>query len=1387
MVERVEDGAAEAPRAQRIANRYEVHELLGRGGMASVYRVTDVATGRQAALKQLLVPDEVDQRSGYATLFEREFHTLAQLCHPRVIAVYDYGVCPDTGPYYTMELLDGGDLRERAPLPWREACTLLFDVCSSLALLHSRRLLHRDISPRNVRCTHDGKAKLIDFGAMAPMGAGNGQIVGTPAFTPPETVHRSALDGRADLFSLGATMYYALTGKLAYPARSFAEVLKAWNYKPAPPSVRVSGIPAALDDLVMSLLSIEPALRPQTAFDVMQRLAAIAGLECSEPEGVSRAYLSAPSLVGRADAVAALRDKLALAKRGSGGGVFVRAAPGLGRSRILDACTLEAKTLGATVLRAKASGTQDDFAVALALTRHLVEALPSDALEEHYPELFEPLGRAEDSTEVDDALRARSQLKSLLELRADPAQLQDAICRFVRTFSNTHLLVVGVDDVHRIDEPSAAVLAELVDKAHQTSLLVVLTAEAGTSQTQFALEVLTRRCDELSLDPLTRPETRTLFSSIFGDAANLDMLADEIYRLARGNPQQCMDLAQHLVDKQVIKYTAGTWTLPEALSATDLPSSAEEAILLRIEAFSALARFLAETQALAFHDVLTHADYCALRPDVDSAAIDAALSELMLQQALINDGATYSLANRVWTAAFTVRLDSAARQLRHRALAELYRSQSSTALIHHLFEAGLDEQGLDAMIARNQGHAAKFDVRAVIEMNASNMGPSYLRAIETATRLGRPARVVHELRRWLVALSVATDASYYWLAAPALLEQLKQDSGLNAWRQDPQTSDAGQRITRALGRAHEHYLATPEAERVYRADEAIRFLAQYVACSLPIGARTMNSELISALPELLEPFAPLSPVLNAIWQNAVGSRELHCQCRYDSARVRWIEVVRRLDETTNAELEHVETIRNAVGFAVGMIEAVLGLASATGWAARIEHDPLQRLSAMYLRKIVRLEQGDWSGADKLRRQAEVLALQARVPQMFTSLQVELAAYAHARDLVGLKDVMARLEPLAARYANWLPYLVLAEARFQLIRGDIVAAKAGFERCLVLTEVGANKQRSHMMPPWIGAQAGHSEALLALGDAEGARACASSALAICKELDIDGPAHELTRALALAEAKLGDFTSAIARLDDLIQRQTALGVSGLKLGVSYETRAQVAIWCDDESAFERYARLTAAEYRYGARSPLGARYERLVNEARRGGFHTVAELSEFESTTMGETARGSARDVATALTTAMAGTQRAEERTLRALRLVCESRAAAGGHFYVVRPEGLALMASHRMEAPPARLGELVHEYLMRERDRSETATVVVTSTLTGDLGHADPTVQAGAATYALLLVACTLEGAGKIAGVIAVAPGIQPVQSAIQGQLLASIAAHLVQVGDSTGALMDRP
>jgi len=151
--------------------------------------------------------------------------SLSQLAHPRIIEVYDYGL-ERRSPYYTMELLDGEDLRERGKLPWREACALLRDVASSLAIIHSRGLVHRDVSARNVRCTSDGRAKLIDFGAMAPSGVSH-RLVGTAPFVPPEALQLQALDGRADLYSLGALAYWTLAGRYAYPAHAFERLRNA--------------------------------------------------------------------------------------------------------------------------------------------------------------------------------------------------------------------------------------------------------------------------------------------------------------------------------------------------------------------------------------------------------------------------------------------------------------------------------------------------------------------------------------------------------------------------------------------------------------------------------------------------------------------------------------------------------------------------------------------------------------------------------------------------------------------------------------------------------------------------------------------------------------------------------------------------------------------------------------------------------------------------------------------------------------------------------------------------------------------------------------------------------------------------------------------------------
>src|ERR1700712_2683686 len=195
--------------------RYQLEEQIGRGGTAEVYRAQDTKSGahpKSVALKRCLLAEQ-PLAARRRELLEREYYTLAQLAHPSIIEVYEYGVT-DSGAYYTMELLDGGDLSGCGSWPWQRACAALVDVASSLSILHSRGLLHRDVSARNVRRftnANDERVKLIDFGALSSMGIAL-DVVGTPPYVPPEALQLQVLDARADLFALGALAYYLLSG-----------------------------------------------------------------------------------------------------------------------------------------------------------------------------------------------------------------------------------------------------------------------------------------------------------------------------------------------------------------------------------------------------------------------------------------------------------------------------------------------------------------------------------------------------------------------------------------------------------------------------------------------------------------------------------------------------------------------------------------------------------------------------------------------------------------------------------------------------------------------------------------------------------------------------------------------------------------------------------------------------------------------------------------------------------------------------------------------------------------------------------------------------------------------------------------------------------------------
>ena len=1042
-------------------------------------------------------------------------------------------------------------------------------------------------------------------------------------------------------------------------------------------------------------------MRPRTAFEVMQRLSAIAGIESAEPLSVSQAYLSTPLLVGREQEMAGLRDTMVSAFGGRGCGVLLEGESGVGRSRLLEACVVEAKMLGATTARAGASaGRTAGFAVAQTLAEQLLETLPDASLASAracgaLEVLFETRGDAD--------AEVRPKLRALDAADVPGVHRQKALSDWVLHIGETNRLAIAIDDAHEIDEPSAALLAVLARQAEGRRLLVAVTAETGAARGDAAaLEVLASGSTRIALGPLTRAQTGELLGSLFGDVQNLGAVSDGVHRVSGGSPRACMDLAKHLIDKGVICYQGGGWTLPARLDPSDLPGTAEGAIRDRIAALQPLARWLAETQALA-RDQFSREDYRVLRPDVEPGRIDRALSELVSNQVLVGDNRHHALAHRGWASALIGGLGQEEREQRHQALAILYEGKLPMAVVRHLLAGGLLERGLDRVAELLKVSPDASGLRVGSEITASEVAGTIESALDAAQALKRPVREINNLRQCLMSLSVRAEDAFYWRAAADWLQQLKRDSGLLSWHEIVD-DDPGSRLRRALGLAGQTYAATAERDRGYRPDEAIRALCHYAAISIAIGSRSLNVELLETLPGLLEPFAPLSPIVALMLSNTIATCQSRCRAQFEEARSRNLDLHDRLGKITRAELPYVDVLRNAIAFALGSIEARMGLASATSWIELLEKDLLQQVNALLLRKILALQVGDAEGAERYRREAELLALQARVRQMFTTtVPTELAAHALAGDLGGVQQVKARIVALAEVYPGWRPYVELAEAQFQQLRGNLDAACAAFERCIAMSAPDPGGGPRPVVI-WLPAVAGHIEVLIGLGRSEEAKSRGVQALAICETLGIGVLSHEISRALAMAEARLGDYGKAVARLDALIEAQRALGGGGLILGASYEARARIAIWAGDEAALTEYAGLTAREYRHGRRSPLGARWEQLMAEARRASKRAMAHLTDFGTSRV---VMGPATSTAEMVSDSLRGSVTRQDRALRTLKLLCEDRAATVGYLYLIGDPGLTLVASQGSSAPPEGLLECAHDYLERELAGSGDQTAFV--------------------------------------------------------------------------------
>ena len=630
--------------------------------------------------------------------------------HPHVVTVFDIG--EEGGePYIVSQFMAGGDLRgllNAAPeggLPLDRALRIADEVCQALEHVHAHGFVHRDLKPGNIWFTAEGTAKLGDFGVTMAFDQSRltetGMVVGTVAYMAPEQALGTAVDARCDLYALGATLYEMVTGRAPFVGdSSVAVITQHIETAPVAPRWHNPEVPSALEGLILRLLAKVPEERPESAAAVRSALAAISA---APTDAVDRRALEALSpldrlesgvFVGREREQRELRVGLDEALSGRGRLMLLVGEAGIGKSRLSDEFATYARLRGAQVLWAHCYAAE--AAPALWPWTQVIRSYVHDNDRATVAGEMGP-GAADIGAVVSEVRELVPGLSA--PRRLDPEQerfrLFDSIATFLRSAADRRPLVLILDDLHRSDESSLALLGFLVHELRASRLLVIGAYReeplGGGEAPAPALAELTGdpACSKILLRGLAEHEVARFVELSAGGEPPAGLVA-AIHSQTAGHPFYVTELVRVLV-------ADGRLDDPERPDAWTLtiPAGVRELVARRLDYLSEEANLVLAVASVIGRefDLATLERVADLPDDRLLGALDEARAARIIDEGPGASG-RYSFSHGLVQEVLQLNLTTIQRLRLHRRIGEalelVHRSrpdQHLAVLAHHFYEA----------------------------------------------------------------------------------------------------------------------------------------------------------------------------------------------------------------------------------------------------------------------------------------------------------------------------------------------------------------------------------------------------------------------------------------------------------------------------------------------------------------------------------------------------------------------------------------------------------------------------------------------------------------------------------------------------------------------------